>query len=140
MTKPWVGSCQWKYRALYLIKMYLAIQATKASAKANYRWYKFYWVREYGAPLPGEFICPYSGMVAKTVRQSEAKHVRRYWAECARKTREILEWLDQLDPQRYTAELNHYLRWLVIIPPTMKECKEYEEANPFRKPRQWLEL
>lgn len=139
-ASSWVGSCRWKHRAIHLMKMYLSIQAKKALSKANHKWYKFYWVYGYGAPLSGEFICPYSGMVAKTINQREAMYIRRYWVECSRKTSEVLEWINKLDPQKYTAELNHYLRRMIILPPNMRELMEYEAANPFKKPRQWQEL
>lgn len=135
-----IGSCRWKYRAIYLMKMYLTVQAKKAVSRANCKWYKFYSVRGYGAPSTTEFICPYSGMVAKTIKQSEAVHLRKYWIQCAKKSEEILRWLNELDPERYTARLNHYLRALIILPPNMREYSEYQKANPFQKHKQWREL
>jgi hypothetical protein len=88
--QPWIGSHQWKHRAFYNIKMKLSIQIEKASNRAKWKWYKFYSVRGYGAPGRLEFICPYSGMTAKTLHQDEAACARRYWASCAKKSKEIL--------------------------------------------------
>ena len=58
--------------------MKLEIQIEKASNKAKYTWFKFYAVRGYGAPGVCEFICPYSGMIAKTVNPEQAASLRRY--------------------------------------------------------------
>lgn len=134
---PWVGTHRWKYRAIYNIKMKLSIQIEKASNRANYTWYKFYSVRGYGAPGRLEFVCPYSGMIAKTVEMEEAASVRRYWSLCAAKSREILDWLNSIDPARYSAPLNTYLLRTIVITYNIREIEKYQRLNPFQEPRPW---
>jgi hypothetical protein len=119
--------------------MMLSIQIHKASRRAKWKWYQFYSVRGYGASGRLEFICPYSGMIASTVQQEEAVSVRKYWASCAAKSRQILDWLESLPPQRYTKELNHYLLRLIVIQFQQREMDEWTAANPFQKPKLWRE-
>jgi hypothetical protein len=137
--KPYVGTQQWKYRALYNIKMMLSIQIHKASRRAKWKWYQFYAVRGYGAPGGLEFVCPVSGMIATPIRQEQAVSPRKYWASCAAKSKLILKWLDSFPPQRYTKELNHYLLRLIVITYGQREIDEYTELNPFTKPKLWQE-
>lgn len=137
---PWIGTHQWKHRAIYSMKMKLSIQIEKASNRAKWQWYKFYSVRGYGAPGRLEFICPYSGMVAKTIQQEEAVSFRRYWANCAIKSQQILDWLESLDPSRYTAELNSYLLKCIIALYGIRETKKYESKNPFVKLKSWQKM
>ncbi len=137
---PWVGTHQWKHRAIYNMKMKLSIQIEKASNRAKWKWYKFYSVRGYGAPGRLEFICPYSGMTAKTIQQEEAASFRRYWSSCARKSQEILDWLKLLNPDRYTAELNSYLLRTIVTVYNIREIEEYERENPFIQPRPWQKV
>ena len=120
--------------------MKLSIQIEKASNRAKWKWYKFYSVRGYGAPGRLEFICPYSGMTAKTLHQDEAACARRYWASCAKKSKEILEWLNTLRPERYSAELNSYLLRLIVITYGIREIETYQRRNPFAKPKPWQRL
>lgn len=134
------GTALWKYRAIYNVKMLLTIQIEKASRRAKWKWYQYYSVRGYGAPGVSEFVCPFSGMIAKTINQEEAASVRKYWVECAGKSREILEWLELLDPQLYTRELNHFLLRLVFLRPNQREREGYIAVNPFQKPKPWREL
>lgn len=128
---PWVGSSRWKRRAIYTMKMKLSIQIEKASRRAGLKWFSFYSVRGYGAPGVCEFVCPYSGMIAKTINQEEAASVRRYWALCADKSREILEWLCRLDQSMYSAELHRYLLRIIVVPYGAREIRLYESSNPF---------
>ena len=137
---PWVGTHRWKHRAIYNIKMKLAIQIEKASNKASLDWFKFYVVRGYGAPGASEFICPYSGMIAKTINPREAASLRRYWVGCARKSREILNWLSLLDPARYSAELNSYLLRTIVTTYNIREIKEYQAEHPFESAKPWQKL
>jgi hypothetical protein len=137
---PWVGTHRWKYRAIYNIKMKLEIQIEKASNKANYDWFKFYAVRGYGAPGVCEFICPYSGMIAKTIEPEQAASLRRYWAQCAKKSGELLDWLSHLDPARYSAGLNSYLLRAIVITYNIREVKKYQAQYPFEASRSWQEL
>lgn len=134
---PWIGSHQWKYRAIYNIKMKLSIQIEKASNRAKWKWYKFYSVRGYGAPGRLEFICPYSGMIAKTIRQDEAASVRKYWASCAKKSKQILDWLGGLHPERYSPGLNSYLLRLIVVSYGTREIEAYQRENPFINPKPW---
>lgn len=129
--KPWVGTGGWKRRAIYLIRMKLTIQIEKAANRTAWEWYKFYSVRGYGVPGRLEFICPYSGMVAKTLEQEEAVSARKYWGICARKSREILAWLDKITPSRYSKELHVYLLRLIVVPYNKREIDGYCLANPF---------
>jgi hypothetical protein len=131
---------RWKCKAIYNVKMRLTIQAEKASRRAKWNWYQFYSVRGYGAPSTKEFVCPYSGMIAKTIGQQEAVSIRRYWATCASKTREVIEWLELLPPHQYTRELNHFLLRLIFIPACQREIQEYIAKNPFNKLKPWQEL
>ena len=137
---PWIGTHRWKHRAIYNVKMKLAIQIEKASNKAKYRWFKLYAVRGYGAPSVSEFICPYSGMIAKTVQPEQAASLRRYWAQCAKKSREILNWLDSLDPARYSVDLNSYLLRTIVITYNIREIKKYQAQHPFEDSRPWQKL
>lgn len=137
---PWIGTHRWKYRAVYIIKMKLTLQIEKASLKARRKWNTHYSVRGYGAPGRLEFICPYSGMVAKTVQQEEAVSVRRYWVNCAAKSKEILEWINQLDPERYSRRLHTYLLRTIVTTYGMRELEAYERRNPFQKPKPWQKL
>lgn len=134
---PWIGSHRWKYRAVYNMKMKFSIQAEKASNRVKWQWYKFYSVRGYGAPGRLEFICPYSGMIAKTIDQDEAASARKYWDSCAQKSKEILEWLHTLHPERYSPELNSYLLRLIVVPYNIREIETYQRKNPFVMPRPW---
>lgn len=136
---PWIGSHQWKYRAIYNIKMKLSIQIQKASNRAKWKWYKFYSVRGYGAPGRLEFICPYSGMVAKTLDPLEAASARKYWADCARKSKELLDWVSSLNPMSYSADLNSYLIRLIVVSYNIREVETYQKRNPFTKPKPWQE-
>jgi hypothetical protein len=129
---PWVGTHKWKHKAIYNIKMKLAIQIKKASSRARYEWFKFYAVSGYGAPSTSEFICPYSGMVSKTVKPVEAASLRRYWVECAKKSCEILDWLDSLDPLSYSAQLNSYLLRTIVVTYGIREMEEYQTRCIFR--------
>lgn len=138
--KPWIGTNRWKHKALYNIKMYLSIQADKASNRVGWNWRKYYSVRGYGAPGALEFVCPFSGMRAKTIQQEEAMAYRRYWSECASKSREIVKWLEDTPPQKYSRELNHYLLRLVIFIPNIRERRKYQKKNPYQQVGQWQEL
>lgn len=140
LRKPWVGTNRWKHKAMYNIKMYLSIQAEKASNRVAWNWRKYYGVRGYGAPNTLEFMCPFSGMAAKTIRQEEAVIFRKYWANCATKSREIVRWLDSVPPQKYSRELNHYLLRLVIFIPNIREREKYQKRNPYKQVGQWQEL
>jgi myo-inositol catabolism protein IolC len=122
------------------MKMKLSIQVEKASNRAKWKWYKFYFVRGYGAPGRLEFVCPYSGMIAKTIEQEEAASVRRYWSSCARKSQEILDWLESIDPHRYTTELNAYLLRTIVTVYSIREIEKYQQQNPFEQPRPWQEV
>jgi len=137
---PWIGTHHWKHRAIYNIKMKLSIQIKKASSRAKYKWYKLYCVRGYGAPGVSEFICPYSGMVAKTVAPQEAASLRRYWSLCAKKSKEMLDWLNLLDPAKYSTGLNSYLLRTIVATYNIKEIKEYQERYPFKEAKPWQEL
>lgn len=134
---PWIGTHRWKARAIYSMKMKLSIQAEKASNRASFKWYKFYSVRGYGAPVSSEFICSYSGMVAKTIEPQEAISFKRYWADCAAKSREILDWLNSLDPAMYSANLNSYLLRLIVVPYGIREIEKYRKQNPFQEIKPW---
>lgn len=138
--EPWIGTHRWKHRAIYNMKMKLSIQIEKASNKSRYQWYKLYSVRGYGAPGNSEFICPYSGMVAKTVDPEEAVSLRKYWACCARKSKEILDWLDQLDPARYSADLNSYLLRVIVATGNIREITKYQKHHPFQEAKSWQKL
>jgi hypothetical protein len=120
--------------------MKLAIQVEKASNRAKYDWFKFYAVRGYGAPDMTEFICPYSGMIAKTVKPEEAASVRRYWVGCAKKSREILNWLSSLDPARYSTGLNSYLLRAIVTTYNIREIEEYQAKHPFESTKPWQKL
>lgn len=122
------------------MKMKLSIQIEKASAKARYKWYKLYSVRGYGAPGRLEFICPYSGMVGNIVEPEEAASLRRYWDVCAKKSCEILEWLETLDPARYSADLNSYLLRIIVVPYNIREIEKYRKTHPFQEARPWQDL
>lgn len=137
---PWAGTHRWKHKAIYNIKMKLSIQIDKASLKVKYSWYKFYSVRGYGAPGRLEFICPYSGMVASTIKPEEAASYRRYWSVCAAKSREILSWLDSLDPAMYSRSLHTYLLRCIITSYNIRESTEYHRRHPFKEPKPWQEL
>ena len=137
---PWIGTHRWKHRAIYTMKMKLSIQIEKALTRASWKWFKFYSVRGYGVPGRLEFICPYSSMVAKTICQQEAISVRRYWALCAEKSQEVLDWLCQLDPARYSAQLHSYLLRAIIVSYNAREINKYEQSNPFRQVKPWQEL
>jgi hypothetical protein len=137
---PWIGTHQWKHRAIYNIKMKLSIQVEKASNRAGWCWYKFYSVRGYGAPGRLEFLCPYSGMVAKTIYQEEAASFRRYWSNCAKKSQEILDWLETIDPSTYTVQLNVFLLRAIVVTYGIREIKNYEQSNPFQRAKPWQEL
>lgn len=119
--------------------MKLSIQIEKASNRAKWKWYKFYSVRGYGAPGRGEFVCPYSGMIAKTLNQLEVVSARRYWANCAKKTQEVLDWISDLDPKTYSADLNSYLIRLIVVPYGTREIETYQRLNPFVQPKPWQE-
>lgn len=136
---PWVGTRGWKLRAIYLIKMKLSIQAEKASNRARWQWFKFYYVSGYGAPGSSEFICPYSGMVAKALSQEEAVFARRYWATCASKSREILRWLSELDPSRYSVDLHVYLLRTIVTTYNAREMEKYGRLNSFAAVEPWQE-
>lgn len=137
---PWIGTHRWKHRAIYNIKMKLEVQIEKASNRAKYSWFKLYAVRGYGAPGVCEFICPYSGMVAKTVEPEQAASLRKYWAQCAKKSREILDWLSLLDPARYSADLNSYLLRTIVITYNIREVKKYQAQHSFEAPKPWQNL
>lgn len=137
---PWIGTNRWKHRAVYNMKMKLFIQIEKASNRANWQWYRFYSVRGYGAPGRLEFICPYSGMVAKTIQQEEASRLRRYWANCARKSQEILDWLESINTDSYTVELNSYLLRIIVVVYNIREIKNYEQKKPFIELKPWQEV
>ena len=137
---PWIGTHRWKHRAIYNIKMKLAIQVKKASNKAKCDWFKFYAVRGYGSPGMAEFICPYSGMIAKTVKPEEAASIRRYCVECARKSREILDWLSSLDPAGYSTGLNSYLLRTIVTTYNVREIEEYQTEYPFESAKPWQKL
>lgn len=79
-------------------------------------------------------------MVAKTICQQEAIYVRRYWALCAEKSQEVLDWLCQLDPARYSAQLHSYLLRTIIISYNAREIDKYEQSNPFQQAKPWQEL
>lgn len=134
---PWIGTHQWKHRAIYSIKMKFTIQVQKAANRAAWKWYKFYSVVGYGAPGRLEFICPYSGMVGKMIQQEEAMAFRRYWARCAEKSSEILEWLNSIQVHSYSSNLHRYLLRLIVIEYNIREMEEYTKANPFNKTKQW---
>lgn len=138
--RPWVGTHRWKHRALYNIKMKLSIQIEKASNRAKYKWYKFYSVSRYGAPGRLEFICPYSGMVAKTIKPEEAASLRRYWSLCASKSREVLNWLESIDPASYSARLHTYLLRIIVIGYNIREINKYRKRHPFQEAKPWQEL
>jgi hypothetical protein len=137
---PSLGTQRWKHRAIYNVKMRLTIQAEAASKRVKWKWYQFYSVRGYGAPSAGEFVCPYSGMIAKTIKQEEAVSVRRYWANCASTTRELIEWLELLPVHEYTRELNHYLLRMIVIPAGQRQIEEYTKAHPLNEVKPWREL
>lgn len=136
--KPWIGTNQWRHRAIHSIRMKFWYQVGKAKRRSEFVWYKFYTVTRYGAPGRLEFICPESGMVAKTIQQQEAISHRRYWAECARKSQQIVEWLDHLDPNRYNPGIHSYLLSLLVVKdPKLREVKVYEESRPFTPRKPW---
>lgn len=137
---PWIGTHRWKHKAMYNIKMKLSIQIEKASIRAKYKWYKFYFVRGYGAPGRLEFICPYSGMVASTISQEEAASLRRYWSICASKSKQILDWLDNLDVARYSAKLHTYLLRTIVISYNIREINEYKKLHPEIEAKPWQNL
>ena len=137
---PWAGTHKWKHRAIYNIKMELAIQVEKASNRAKYDWFKFYSVRGYGAPGIAEFICPYSGMIAKTIKPEEAASMRKYWVGCAKKSREMLNWLSSLDPARYSTGLNSYLLRTIVTTYNIREIEEYQAKYPFESAKPWQKL
>jgi hypothetical protein len=137
---PWIGSHRWKHRAIYNIKMKLAIQIEKASNRAKHNWIKLYSVRGYGAPGVCEFICPYSGMIARTIEPEQAASLRRYWAQCAKKSCEILDWLSLLDPARYSADLNSYLLRTIVITYNIREIKKYQAQHSFEASKPWQKL
>jgi hypothetical protein len=126
--------------AMYNVKMLLTIQIKRASRRAGWKWYQYYSVRGYGAPGVNEFVCPYSGMVAKTINQEEAASVRRYWAACAATSREVLEWLELLPTHQYTRELNRFLLRLVVVTTRQREIKKYKESHPIEDSKPWREL
>lgn len=137
--KPrWVGANQWRHLAIYSIRMKFWYQARKAKLRSQYKWYKYYTVTRYGAPGRLEFICPESGMVAKTIHQDDALLHRIYWTECAKKSQEIVQWLDSIDHNRYTSAVHSYLLSLLIVkPPILREVAAYEAVRPFKKPKPW---
>lgn len=123
------------------MKMYFYYQIKRAERKARQKWYIFYSVDRYGAPGRLEFICPNTGMVAKTINQEEAVTYRVYWRKCANKSREILGWLSSIDESCYTAEVHSYLsRLLIVGPPMMREVAIYEKEHPFVSGKPWQEL
>lgn len=137
-AKPWIGTGQWKHRAIYLTRMRFWCQAKKALIRSRFSWYKFYAVFGYEAPSEIEFICPYTGMVATTVLQCEAASFRKYWLDCYSKSVEIINWLDTLDKGRYTKELNSYLLQLIVVkPPILSERKRYESEFQFKETKPW---
>lgn len=122
------------------MKMYFYYQVRRAERRARYKWYKFYAVSRYGAPGRLEFICPETGMVAKTIEQDEAASYRRYWRICATKSAEILQWLNSIDEERYNNEVHSRLiRLLITGPPIMREATVYQEEHPFVPAKQWQE-
>jgi len=135
-----IGTQRWKHRAMYNVKMRLTIQAEAASRRTRWKWYQFYSVRGYGASSTCEFVCPYSGMIAKTINQEEAASIRKYWVTCAAKTREVLEWLELLPIHQYTRELNHFLLRMILIPAGQRQLEEYMNAHPFNETKPWREL
>lgn len=129
---PWLGTHKWKHRAIYNIRMKLHIQLKKASIRASQGWHKFYWVYGYGAPMKNEFICSHSGMVGKAILPDEVALFNDYWNTCAKKTKEVLNWLDSVPVERFSASLNSYLLRLVVVRYGEREMKEYEELNPYK--------
>jgi hypothetical protein len=129
---PWVGSGRWKRRAIYLTRMKFYFQAKKALIRSRFCWYKFYAVRGYGAPGSLEFICPYTGMTAKTIEQDQAASIQVYWLKCHKRSIEVVDWLDSIDESRYNSIINSFLlRLIVTDPPILSEVTRYERLYPF---------
>lgn len=131
---------EWRHRAMYNIKILLMIQISRSSNRVKQKWQCFYSVSGYGAPGAREFICPYSSMIAKTIKQDEAMSFRKYWANCLSKSKEILQWLDTIHVSLYSKELNHYLLRLIVIVPNQKELERYKKTYPFQGVKAWQEL
>lgn len=133
-----VGANQWRHRAIHSIRMKFWYQEQKARRRAQSAWYKFYSVTRYGAPGRLEFICPFTGMVAKTIQQEEAISHRKYWIDCASTSADILKWLDEVDPNRYTSGVHSYLLSLLVVrPPILREVAAYENLHPFTPKKPW---
>ena len=124
------GSDRWRARALHNIKMALWIQVAKATHRSSNGWMSFAVVTGYGAPAVGEFLCPYSYMVARPAKKSEAIFFRRYWVICARKSQEVLDWLNLIDPSTYSQTLHRFLKKLIVIDYNQREISLYESKNP----------
>jgi hypothetical protein len=124
------GGGRWRARALHSIKMALWIQVRKATHRSANGWMSFAVVTGYGAPGVGEFFCPYSYMVAKPVEKSQAILFRRYWVICARKSQEVLDWLNSIDPSAYNQTLHRFLKRLIVVEYNQREISLYESTNP----------
>lgn len=137
---PVINTSAWKAKAHHSIRMRFWYQAKKAQIRARFKWYKFYSVNGYGSPGRLEFICPESGMVAKTVNQLEAASFRKYWIDCYKKSIEIVRWLDSIDISDYNFDLHSYLIKLLIVKnPILREVRVYNSRYPFKPARQWQE-
>ena len=136
--KPWIGTNQWRRRAIHTARMLFWYQAKKALIKAEQSWYKFYVGDRYGAPGRLEFICPIYGLAVTTITQEEAVSFRKYWSDCAKTSSLVVEWLDRVDSNKYTKEIHSFLYTLLITkPPIMREVKNYQKLFPFKTVKPW---
>lgn len=77
-------------------------------------------------------------MVALTIKQEEAHSFRVYWALCAKKSIEIVQWLDKIDPNDYTPWIHSYLLSLLVVSdPRLREVESYKKEKPFINPKPW---
>jgi hypothetical protein len=123
-----VESIAWKREALDRMKMYLSYQIVKLRQQIKRPWYCYYTVYDYGAPGSREFLCPYTSMKARRIKEKHAFIYRRYYADCINASKLMLNWLCDLPPYEYTFELHQYLlRFCVTSRPHQHYINEYEE-------------
>jgi hypothetical protein len=120
----------WKREAKQRIQMRFTHQIGRLKQQIKRPWYCYYMVYEYGAPSEREFLCPYTSMRARRIKENYALFYRNYYAKCIQASQMILDWLHELDDCEYTFELHQYLlRFVVVNRPSRHWVERYERQS-----------
>ena len=124
------NTLEYKKKAKEVIQIKLKSQIKKAGLKVKMKDYAISMSDGFTAIKVREYYDYHSGMKMLAANEKAIELHKKYYSKVERKSREILDWVNKLDDEKYNRHLHSYLLQLIVMPiPIMSEKKRIQCQN-----------